>query len=164
MTSPTIILIGLAIAFQILKLKKVTVRARVSLVEKVSLALSIGLILVVTFISAKTPEHYGIAFALAVLVFVSMLKIGMTPQDVNTMGRLFMAQPLKSLQSALVIKKKNGREFELQTADKTRTVVLTYENEKYDKAIGNLLTYLSEDDIQITTEEEYYRKRNRNNR
>lgn len=160
MSSPTIFLIALAVLWQVRQIRKVTIRARISLVEKVSLALSIGLILIVTFIGAKTPEHYGIALALAVLVFVSMLKIGMTPDEVNTMGRLFLGQKLSSVKSAIFIKKSNGREFELQTVDRTRTVVLTYGNEKYDKAMANLRKHLGEEDIRIITEEEYYRKRN----
>lgn len=164
MTSPTIIIIVLAIFYQVMKLRKVTIRANISMVEKVSFSLSIALILAVTLLKGKTPEHYGIALALVVLVFASMLKIGMTKDEVYTMGRLVMAQSLKSLQSALIIKKTNGREFELQTVGKTKTVVLTYANEKYEKAWANLLTYLSEDDIQITTEEEYYKKRSHKTR
>ncbi len=161
MPGPTLIIIALLVVYQILKIRKVTIRANISLVEKISLALSVGLILVVTFISAKTPEHYLIAAGLAILVFSSMLKIGMSDTEVNTMGRLFLGHPLKSVQSAVFIRKSNGQEFELQTAGKTRTSVLTYDNEKYDKAKAHLLKFLSEKDLTVVSEEEYYKKRGR---
>lgn len=154
----TMLIIALLAVVQLWQRRKLVVKAKVTVVEKVAFGISLLIIVVVTLLGARHWAHYGIAAAVALLVLTALMKAGLTEKGINSMGRLLLPQSLSALKSATVILNSNGEEFELQTMSKGRSIMLTYDMAHLQKVMAIIKRELPGDKIRILSEEEYYRK------
>ena len=150
--------IGLSIAIaamillQLVWRSKLIVKAKNTAIEKTSLTLSLGMVIVVTLVGSSDPFHYLIGTLLGILLVASLAKTGISPRGFHSMSRIFFSLPWQQVRLIKVVKMTNGTDFEIHSVGRIWTNVMTFEMSDYDRTMGILKQKLSADKIEITIE------------
>lgn len=142
----------LMITLQLYRRSKLVVKAKITMVEKTSLIISLIMVAVVTIFGSSAPMHYVIGGLLALLLIASLSKIGISPGGLHSMSRIFQSLPWKSLRFAKIVKRKSGQEFELHSVGKIWTNVMTFDMKDYDRTMDLLKKNVKTDKYEVTME------------
>ena len=140
------------IALQLYRRTKLLIKAKTTVVEKTSLGISAVMILVVTIFGSSKPIHYLVGALLALLVYASFAKTGITATGLNAMNRIIMPMPWRGLRFAKLVKQTNGNEFVLHSAGRMWTNVMTFDMKDFNQTKTILQKYLTKDQFEITEE------------
>lgn len=140
------------IALQLYRRTKVLIKAKSTMVEKTSLGVSAVMIAVVTVFGSSRPIHYLVGALLAVLVYASYSKTGITTTGLNAMNRILMPMPWSGLRFAKLVKQVNGQEFVLHTVGRMWTNVMTFDMKDFDQTLAILKKHLNNDQYEISNE------------
>lgn len=140
------------IVLQLYRRTQVLIKAKTTVVEKTSLGISAVMITVVTVFGSSRPIHYLVGALLAVLVFTSFAKTGITATGLNSMNRILMPMPWTGLRFAKLVKKTNGEEFVLHTVGRMWTNVMTFDMKDFNQTKAMLQKYLAKDQFEVADE------------
>ena len=147
------VLVAALTALQLYRRSKVIIKAKNTVIEKTSLGISVGLVLVVTVFGASQPFHYVVAALLALLVYTSFLKTGITESGLSSMNRILTTLPWRSIRFAKLVKRVNGEEFVLHSIGKLWANAMAFPMKDFDQTVTLLQKNLGKDRFEVTDEE-----------
>lgn len=147
----SIAIIGM-IGLQLFWRSKLLVRAKITMVEKTSIAISLGMVIIVTLVGSSEPFHYVIGALLGLLLIASLAKAGISPVGLHSMSRIFFSLPWPQIRLARIVRRTNGQDFQLHSVGRVWTNVMNFDMKDYDRTLEILNRKLSKDKIEITTE------------
>lgn len=151
--SLAIVVLGLGVAaYQAYIAMNLKFTAKKTVVEKTSLAISMVVVLILTFVGSTNIWHYLVGITMALVVLTGFFKVGMTKTNIYSMSRILSSLNLKDLRFMKLVKLNNGEDFEIRSVGKYWTHMFTLPLEKLPEMEAFLREKLAPDQWEVTDE------------
>lgn len=137
------------IAYYFKDIKDLIIPTRKTTLDIVSLVISITVILMITYLYAKTWSHYILVTLIVIFFIFSFIRTGITSKGILFIGGLTAQGKWSKIHSVQVSLKKDVIVSIILNKSNSREIIHCYKKENYNKIIALLLKNLSNEKINI---------------